>query len=375
METPFVKKIYISIIVVIPVQILLLILLQYTGENYFNNSNWRHYDSDHYLSIATRGYELFPCPDTDITKDYIEFCGNTGWFPGYPGFIRVFTWFGFDAEYIAGLISRIFYFFNIYLVLLICNYNNKDHRQWLIAFIAALFFGFIYYHSIHPISMVVFFSLAAFLSAEKKNHLFTLLFCLLPAMYYPSGFLTGASIGIYILLKKETIITKIRQAIWPATGTALGIAAVFGIYKYSVNDWNAFHTHQHKHFHEYNNIISNLYNWILNCPYLHKGEIRIFIYIQSVTVICFFILLSIRFFRKKMYTESTFRWSYIHFLLNFTLLWSIGGVMSFYRSEALMLPAILLMKDFSGKELILVLVSLIAIGIPMCYLYFESVLV
>src|SRR5688572_5302295 len=54
-------------------------------EGYFNASSWVRWDSGHYLHIAGKGYEFFPCagkfgyPDTAT-----EHCGNTGWFPGYP---------------------------------------------------------------------------------------------------------------------------------------------------------------------------------------------------------------------------------------------------------------------------------------------------
>src|SRR5687768_13586343 len=99
-------------------QLLVAVVIYITGNNYFNSYNWLRWDSDHYLKIAEKGYEFFPCAgkfgNPDTSKD---FCGNTGWFPGYPMLIRFSAMLFKDSLLVAGILSKIFYFFILFAVL------------------------------------------------------------------------------------------------------------------------------------------------------------------------------------------------------------------------------------------------------------------
>ena len=126
-------------------QIILSLVLQYSGGNYFNSANWLRWDSGHYLQIAKNGYEFFPCAGKfGFPLDSKDMCGNTGWFPGYPLLIKFFTLFYNDAILIAGIISKLFYVLSLFLVLKISNLNNVSIRNLLFLSIPAFSFSYIF---------------------------------------------------------------------------------------------------------------------------------------------------------------------------------------------------------------------------------------
>jgi hypothetical protein len=49
-----------------------------------------HWDGDHYLSIASRGYYLYPCGET-LERAGFTVCGNP-WFPGWPYWNNAIGW-------------------------------------------------------------------------------------------------------------------------------------------------------------------------------------------------------------------------------------------------------------------------------------------
>jgi len=77
----------------------------------FNLEAWRRWDSRVYLSIARGGYEFYPC---DIPRDGAAiaqeggWCGNCGWFPGYPALIWLMARFGVPELAGGVLLSAIF---------------------------------------------------------------------------------------------------------------------------------------------------------------------------------------------------------------------------------------------------------------------------
>src|SRR5205823_5667133 len=62
----------------------LLMVASSAGFDGWDARNWAHWDSEHYLSIARRGYIMYRSP---IRPD--EWDGNVGWPPGFPYMIRL----------------------------------------------------------------------------------------------------------------------------------------------------------------------------------------------------------------------------------------------------------------------------------------------
>lgn len=103
------EKLYLVFLIFTLSQIILDFVLSYSNVNYFLLDNWARFDSGHYLQISKGGYEYFPCAGKfGYPADAKEWCGNTGWFPGYPFFIKIFSLIFRDSNLSAVLLTKVF---------------------------------------------------------------------------------------------------------------------------------------------------------------------------------------------------------------------------------------------------------------------------
>jgi hypothetical protein len=156
---------------------------------------------------------------------------------------------------------------------------------------------------------------------------------------------------------------------------ALGILSVFLIFEITVDDWSAFMRVQAKYGHNFMNPIKNIGLFFKNNPALSSYSINNFSSYQSMLIILGYILTMILFFVKRMFRNELYLWTFIFISLFLIFPWAIGGPVSRYRSEGLLLPFVFLLKDAKAKYISVVLFFLLLIGLPMCYLFFNSFLV
>jgi hypothetical protein len=358
-------------------QILLAIVLHFLHYDYFNALNWSRWDSGHYIRIATTGYELFPCAGHfGYPINATEICGNTGWFPGYPFLIKLLGVVFKDKVLMAGILSKLFYLLSLFMVLKIAEVQKFSWRNLLFVSMATFSFSFIYFNAIFPISVEIFFILTGLYFYLKRNIWLTGLNCFLASFFYPSGFLLAIVFAISAILKKdESIKSKVRNILIPGIMGALGILSVFLIFEITVDDWSAFMRVQAKYGHNFMNPIKNIGLFFKNNPALSSYSINNFSSYQSMLIILGYILTMILFFVKRMFRNELYLWTFIFISLFLIFPWAIGGPVSRYRSEGLLLPFVFLLKDAKAKYISVVLFFLLLIGLPMCYLFFNSFLV
>ena len=80
-----------------------------SGYSPWVSRSWIRWDSGHYLKIAQSGYELVSCKGIGYASSN-DWCGNAGWFPGYPALIRVFARVFGHVEWIAVALPPVFLF-------------------------------------------------------------------------------------------------------------------------------------------------------------------------------------------------------------------------------------------------------------------------
>ena len=371
------NQIIITFFVFILSQLVLAGIINYLNWNYYTPENWLRWDSGHYLQIAKSGYEFFPCAGKfGYPENAIEMCGNTGWYPGYPLLIKLFSYIYANDIIVAGVLSKIFFVLSLFLVLKISNINSISFRNIIYLCIPAFSFSFIYYHAIFPISSLVFFALAAlYLYLEKKIWL-TGLFCFFAVVFYPTGFLLPIVFGIVILLHAhDNYKRKIIEFIIPASFGMLGLLLVFATFQYTVNDWEAFIKVQAKYGHDFQNPFLSVYNYFIQHIGLNQYNIKNFIQYQSLTIIVSYILLTFFFIYYKMYRNNLYIWTYVYVTLYFLFPWSVGGDLSRYRAESLLFPFVFILKETKTQWLVAILIGLLCLGIPMSYLFFDGTLI
>ncbi|NGO15239.1 hypothetical protein G5C60_48580 [Streptomyces sp. HC44] len=118
---------------------------------YWSTNGRRRWDSEHYLSIAKTGYEMFWCRER-----YANFpdlmCGNVAWFPGYPMSVRAFSATGLSHEISAVVVTELS-LLGMFAVLWWLLGARLTWATGLTLAIGAVFPGGIYFHAMFPIAI------------------------------------------------------------------------------------------------------------------------------------------------------------------------------------------------------------------------------
>ncbi|MFD7625918.1 hypothetical protein ACFV7Q_07710 [Streptomyces sp. NPDC059851] len=119
--------------------------------SYWSTGSRRRWDSEHYLSIARTGYEMFWCRERH--PDFPDVvCGNVAWFPGYPMAVRALTATGLPYEVSAVVVTEAA-LFGAFAVLWWLLGARTTPSTGLTLAIAAVFPGGIYLHAMFPIAL------------------------------------------------------------------------------------------------------------------------------------------------------------------------------------------------------------------------------
>lgn len=218
----------------------------------FTARNWSRWDSHVYVSIATAGYEFYPCDvpaqgapiarqGANLTAPH-GWCGNTAWFPAYSGLIWLLARAGL-AELTAGvLLSAIFGLLSLHLLWTRFLGAEPSARNLLILLLAAAFPGAVFFHAIFPISMVVFFLLAALHLARARRWGWCGVAGACAAATYPPGaFLVIAlPIGIFLANPGATWIQRLRWGAVAGGVTSAGLLLVFLVQRLFLGVWGTF---------------------------------------------------------------------------------------------------------------------------------------
>lgn len=161
---------------------------------YWSTGGRRRWDSEHYLSIAKAGYEMFRCRDR-----YPDFrdvmCGNVAWFPGYPMSIRVLSSTGLSYEISAVVVTEAS-LLGMFAVLWWLLGARLSWATGLTLAIGAVFPGGIYLHAIFPISTGTLALLACIVGVKRSSWVIAGAAGFVAAACYPVG---TAAVGMLLL--------------------------------------------------------------------------------------------------------------------------------------------------------------------------------
>lgn len=118
---------------------------------YWSTAARRRWDSEHYLSIARGGYEMFRCRDRYPNFPDV-WCGNVAWFPGYPMAVRAVSGTGLSYE-LSALVVTEAALLGMFAVLWWLLGGVLTRATGLTLAIGAVFPGGIYFHALFPISL------------------------------------------------------------------------------------------------------------------------------------------------------------------------------------------------------------------------------
>jgi hypothetical protein len=122
---------------------------------------WGRWDSGQYATIATKGYYTVTCKPRSLPPNHPpgpQLCGNLGWFPLYPWALRALDLAGLSIRQAGVSLSAVFHLLSLVVLWAMVREPGRPSR-FLVLVLAAVFPGAVYQHAIFPVSMTTFFTL------------------------------------------------------------------------------------------------------------------------------------------------------------------------------------------------------------------------
>lgn len=342
------------------------------GKKWNDLSAYKQWDSHLYLDIAQNGYSFITCQQAGYASS--GWCGNAGWFPGYPLLMRkVAEVFGI-SQIDAGVWISAFFF----LLTLLVAWNGLLHQRragWVGMLALAVFPGMVYDHAVFPISLVSFCILAACLAVSRGRWFIAFLSAAGAGFAYSTGPLLGlTSIPFVVVALFRGQYRRAWDFACVTLGAALGFAGVLALQWKETQHWNAFFLVQEKYKHgassPFSIFVTPLRN-VFHVSSLGMPESSVWIGLQTgvTALLVVAIWFSLRRDRAKgdvlLAAVATSYWMLPHLL---------GASVSLYRSEALVFPLALLVPrlDRPARGAFLLVFGLLAF--EMSRLYFTGTL-
>jgi len=332
------------------------------------------WDSMHYLAIATSGYEFFSCGRL-AGFDPTQWCGNAGWFPGYPLLIRILSTFYVDEVTAGFLISNIFYFGCLLLLREVIEQAAPKRNNTVCFLMSSVFPGAIFYHAVFPTSMLMFFALLSLLLLARGYYLWASLAAACGAFVYPTGFLLTGMVSAGVLAAtKMPWPRRLAEAMLYGTISIAGLFAVLLIHQLLIGHWDAFLLVQAKYGHGVNNPLDTIWTIWGDFRSLRGNQEKIAEAAQSlligVSVLGLFGMLLMR-IREAASVEWLAAVQVGVFWL-FPLI--VGRGVSLTRAEANLLPLVVLAAPLALEIQSLMLIAFAFLYFEVNVAFFKSIL-
>jgi Glycosyltransferase family 87 len=335
-----------------------------SGHDPLAPSSYVRWDSVFYLDIAARGYApLVPCPP-ESHYPATAWCGNAGWFPGFPWLLKPAALLGLSLPASAISLGA-----TAQLGCLVLFWRClDDERQWPALGAAAFFLGNVYVAAVFPTSLFLLAALACLAACWSRRFPLAGIAGAVAAACYPTGVLLAPVILVWSLRH------RVRGAVWAIAGVLVGLAVVLAVMQSEAGSWTAYFQIQAKYGYRPSLGIDALFSRLkplVNPRYWSaKGFVTA---VQTLLALALVTSLCVRWRRLRSSPRDAL-------LVVYTVaFWvgplTLGGNLSLHRSEALLLPAALLLPVFPRTVQTVALTAAILLSIPMALLFFQGVLV
>lgn len=337
-------------------------------------SEFVRWDAEHYLSIAQEGYTFFPCSGSENDSTSQSWCGNAGWFPGYPSLIRLLVQLNLPGE-IAGVLLSHFFMFLIFLLIWNGFFKQRLHLSCLNAILLVGFFpGSIYYQAVFPISMFTYFCLVTLYFMLKQKWLLAGTAGLCAAIIYPTGFLLSLLAIPAFVNQSQSLTSRGQNALKVAIAPLIGLFSVLAIHQILIGDFQAFFKVQAKYGHGIYDPLRTLSESLRSAILLHTEDPFWIAHLQTTIVFCLMIMVMWVCMTQKEQLRQL--WTIAGITLVF---WGfplvMGAGVHLYRQESILLPMVVLFQRFPVVLQIPVLIVCILLKYQMTILFFHGILI
>ena len=333
---------------------------------------WGRWDTGHYMSIADSGYEYQKCVGV-ANRGPDDWCGNSGWFPGYAYLMRVGSWFGLGLDTAGRMIS-----FGAMIGTWVALWFGFLRRRPLVAgvfgmAIAAAFPSSVYYGAIFPISTMLLAAMLALVFLDRQRWLLAGAFGAVAAMVYTSGFvvvviaivpLTALSVGDFR--------ARVRAALMVGVPVVVGYLAVLMNFQRDVGAWNAALNTQASY--NFEPAIPFVTIW-RQAEKLGNDALPGIIGLQTLVVAAMMVVALAVAWKDRSNLSLGERGAIVLVFALWLLPLTLGGDLSLYRAESLLLPVVILLSRLRLP----LIAGFVVVCAPMCYLmaklFFDAALI
>ena len=333
---------------------------------------WGRWDSGQYLSIAERGYIYERCVGV-ANRGPDDWCGNSGWFPGYPYLMRVGSWFG-PSHFTAGRVISFLAMAGAWAVLWFGFLRRRPLAAGVLGMmIAAAFPASVYYGAVFPISTMLLAMMLALVCLDRQRWLLAGACGAVAAMVYTSGFvvvvvaivpLTALSIG--------DLRTRVRAALMVAVPVVLGYVAVLVNFQRAVGAWDALINTQASYNFEPAFPLVTIWR---QAQKLVDDAMPGIIGVQTLLVAAMVIAVMFVALCDRSDLSLGERGAIVLVLALWVLPLTLGGDLSLYRAESLLLPVVILLSRLRVP----IVAGFAVVCVPVCYLmarlFFDATLI
>ena len=352
------------------------------ASGFFGPGRWIHWDSHQYLAIAARGYHLRHCHRHTIPPH--SFCGNAGWLPLYPGLIRAFGGLGAPLSWAGKYLAEAFALGTLLLVWVLIGPSWSAPGLLALA-LAAVFPGQIYFFAVFPVSLTAFLATAFLLLLARRSYVLAGLAGAAAPWAYATGFvLAGVVVAYTAVADRGRSFAQWLDRVLPCAGiAALGVVLLLQAYQFWTRAWNAYFLVQGKYgngIHDPAAVFLVSLNGGAPARYAIQGPNRGYDYLppRAQTVLVAVLVLALVAAALTVWRTSLTRtdWAvlcYTALVWLFPLTQSVA--VSRYRSEALLVPCVALVRRLPVAIQIPLVVVAGWIAFGMAGLFFQGRLI
>jgi len=362
-----------------------------SGFSYWSTQDRRRWDSEHYLSIARSGYEMFRCRDR-----YPDFpdvvCGNVAWFPGYSMIIRgVASATGLSYELAAVLISEVA-LLAMFAALWWLLGGRVTPATGLTMAIGAVFPGGVYYHAMFPIAVGTLGLMVAVVGVRRGSWVLAAA----GGFVASSAHLVGAVgcgmlvLSVFFAWKEDPWPRRVAKAFGSAALAYGGVIFARWMMWRATGHWDAYEIINRSSYGQgdlknpfvefraaYDFPFARLHRPDGSLPWLVEHSLAAHhaqLYLNTAFVVVVVVATAYRLFRDRRLASE--EWAAL--LLTgaiFVVPFFAGALMSWYRNHAQMFVALVLVKNLPRWVQVVLLVLCAVQYVLLASMFFANVLV
>jgi hypothetical protein len=341
----------------------------------FTAATWARADSGHYMTIASGGYDLLPCPPVLHGQTYAEgtWCGNSGWFPGYPWIVGALHRAGLPLVAMGVAVSWAFALGTLLLL-----WGTFLRATPPLAAVGALLFaayspGLIYQYAVFPLSMLAFFTVLHLWFLHRRRWVLAGVAGAAAATAYPIGvMLVPVSAGWILFVARDAPLReRVRRAATASGLSTVGFVLVLAYMRVETGAWDAYFKTQAKYGHGFHNPFATFREQVE--PVFHGSLLgtgkapAVQTLIVGGVLFCVAVHAALHWRRLSALQGLLLVWAALFFLFPLT-----QANVGLHRSQAALVPAALLVRDLPQPLVAVLVGAVVWISVPIAELFLSG---